>query len=364
MLTNHKIRPVSRFYLLDMLRLMAAFAVVMFHYTGRQGPHWSGESTATLFPTLSHITVYGYYGVHLFFVISGFVIFMSVEGRSTPQFLGSRVGRLFPAYWVAVLSTAMLQAWVAPYLKDVSLFQVLVNLTMLQAPLRVPHVDGVYWTLWIELTFYGIIVLLMLFRVSGSALNWFLLVWPIVGFFLSNVGSPALSMGLGAQYAAYFASGMCLYLMYRHGLRPVYLLLFAVNAIVSIWQAVIHAPDVLDHSGDPSLCPVVSGFVIAGILVVVALLTLSRLNQKGGRWMLHAGALTYPLYLIHEWWGWWMIGVVDPFAGQWVAIGCAVVFSLGVAYMVERWVERPLRPWLRVRVQRLLEGRNGRKVDV
>lgn len=50
-----------------------------------------------MFPVLSEVTRYGYAGVNLFFVISGFVILMSVWGRTAPQFIASRVSRLYPA---------------------------------------------------------------------------------------------------------------------------------------------------------------------------------------------------------------------------------------------------------------------------
>ena len=42
-------------------------------------------------------------GVPFFFVISGFVVLMTAWGRDVPHFVASRVGRLFPAYWVAVV---------------------------------------------------------------------------------------------------------------------------------------------------------------------------------------------------------------------------------------------------------------------
>jgi len=47
-------------------------------------------------------------GVQLFFLLSGFVILMSVQGKNLIHFIGSRLGRLYPAYWLAVIAAAVL----------------------------------------------------------------------------------------------------------------------------------------------------------------------------------------------------------------------------------------------------------------
>lgn len=96
-----------RFFLLDLLRLGAALAVVAYHWTARSHRYW-GRPPTEEFQFVSKLSGYGALGVQLFFIISGFVILMSAQGRSVGQFVASRVARLFPAYWVAVLATAAL----------------------------------------------------------------------------------------------------------------------------------------------------------------------------------------------------------------------------------------------------------------
>lgn len=78
-----------RFAALDALRLMAAFAVVLFHYTAITSA-W-GQSFRTISPVLFSVAKFGYFGVDLFFVISGFVILMSAWGRPLGGFVASRV---------------------------------------------------------------------------------------------------------------------------------------------------------------------------------------------------------------------------------------------------------------------------------
>ncbi|WP_238698214.1 acyltransferase family protein [Streptomyces sp. E5N91] len=96
----------------------------------------------------------GWIGVEIFFVICGFVICMSCRGRTPRQFFVSRVIRLYPAYWFAVLFTTAALIAVPGVWERLRLREVLLNLTTLQSGSGVPDVDGVYWTLWSEPRFH------------------------------------------------------------------------------------------------------------------------------------------------------------------------------------------------------------------
>ncbi|MGP4018699.1 acyltransferase family protein [Saccharopolyspora sp. 5N708] len=143
-------RP-ARLHEIDLLRITAALAVVFYHYT------FSGFGkglTEVDFPSASEFTRYGYLGVDLFFVISGFVVLMSALNRKPEQFVISRIVRLYPAYWVAVTLTSIVSVLFSPDLFPVSPVQYLANMTMFNSPLGVASVDVVYWTLWAEPRFY------------------------------------------------------------------------------------------------------------------------------------------------------------------------------------------------------------------
>lgn len=94
-----------RLLVLDGLRLGAALMVVAYHLVGDKIGVWQ-PSAASHFGLLHSVSQYGFLGVQLFFIISGFVICMSAWGRSVGDFFVSRVVRLYPAYWFAVLVTA------------------------------------------------------------------------------------------------------------------------------------------------------------------------------------------------------------------------------------------------------------------
>ena len=88
-----------RFYELDLLRFFAAMAVVLYHYLFRGQ---QGDYIPVRFTNLEDYAQYGYLGVNLFFMISGFVISLSAESRTARQFVISRVVRLYPAFWAGL----------------------------------------------------------------------------------------------------------------------------------------------------------------------------------------------------------------------------------------------------------------------
>ena len=79
---------------LDSLRGLAALAVVLYHYT-----FGYTQVVGKHMPGLDLIATDGHFGVYLFFIISGFVIFMTLERSAKAiDFSVSRFARLWPPY--------------------------------------------------------------------------------------------------------------------------------------------------------------------------------------------------------------------------------------------------------------------------
>lgn len=87
---------------IDFLRFFAAFLVMLFHYSS------VSQASKMSYPLLLPIASFGFYGVHLFFMISGFVILMTAARVDAKQFIISRIIRLYPAFWVCCTSTSLL----------------------------------------------------------------------------------------------------------------------------------------------------------------------------------------------------------------------------------------------------------------
>ncbi|WP_323183277.1 acyltransferase [Streptomyces sp. NBC_00038] len=180
--TTAQRRPRPRLYVIDALRLTAARMVALHHYIGTYRANqpgnqiWDGP-VSEIFPSLFPFAAYGWIGVEFFFVISGFVICMSSWGRRARDFFVSRVIRLYPAYWFAVLfTTAVLTLWPAEFTAIPSA-KVILNLSMLQQGEGAPAVDGVYWTLWSELRFYVVFMLVVATGLTYRKVVMFCCVW-------------------------------------------------------------------------------------------------------------------------------------------------------------------------------------------
>lgn len=151
------IQTPKRYEELDALRGIAALLVVFFHFT-------MGRTEYNTFFKL------GTTGVDLFFIISGFVIFMSLQKITRGvDFVINRVSRLYPTYWFSVTFTFILFICNSIYKEQgIDLGKILIqyvgNLTMFQYYLRIPDLDGPYWTLIIEMLFY--ISILFLYKIK------------------------------------------------------------------------------------------------------------------------------------------------------------------------------------------------------
>ncbi|MDN0195324.1 acyltransferase [Streptomyces sp. S.PNR 29] len=350
-------RRESRLRALDGLRLVAALMVAAYHYGGRGGEvteAW-GSSPGRQFPTLHTFFAYGCLGVQVFFVISGFVICMSGWGRPLKSFFASRASRLLPAYWVAVvLVTAVFALPMVAY-EAVSPSDALVNMTMLQMPLGVDRVLGVCWTLWAEIRFYALFALcVVLPGASRRRVIMFCACWTLAVVIAQSANEPLLDVVLMPEYAPFFIGGIGLYLVHRDrrdayawGIVAVSWLIGQHYAVQSLW----HAPDAGGFSYRSSfgiMLVVTFGFV------AVAAIALGWLSWANWRWLTVAGALTYPFYLVHEHLGWVVIhalhrGLNLPSAET---FALTVASMLLLAWLLNRYVEKPLTPRLRALLSR------------
>ncbi|MEU8569290.1 acyltransferase [Streptomyces pathocidini] len=345
-------RPAPRLRALDGLRLIAALMVAFYHYGGRDGEvaeAW-GTSPGELFPASSQLFAYGCLGVQIFFVISGFVICMSGWGRPLRSFFASRVARLFPAYWAAIILVTAVFAlpWVA--WEAVSPSDALVNLTMLQQPLGVERVLGVCWTLWAELRFYALFALFVVLPgANRSRVVLFCAVWLLSAVVAEGANQPLLDIALMPEYAPFFIGGIGLYLVHRDRRDMTAWGIVAVSWLIGQHYAV----DRLWHPPNPDFFSYRMSYVIIAIVTfgfaAVAAIALGYLRWANWRWLTVAGALTYPFYLVHEHLGWVAIGALHGTLGlpPWAVLFGAVGVMLGLAWLLYRAVETPLTPRIR-----------------
>ncbi|MGW4019780.1 acyltransferase family protein [Streptomyces sp. NPDC005009] len=341
----------DRLRALDGLRLLAALMVCLYHFAGKNGEvaaSWD-QSPGQKFPTLSQVATYGSLGVQFFFLISGFVICMSSWGRGPGDFFRSRVARLYPAYWTAIVLITAAGCLLPVVAHPLRLNEILVNLTMLQQPMGVPRVLGVCWTLWVEVRFYALFALLVVWRgVTYRKVVVFCCLWTLAGVFARVADHPLTDELVMRDHAPYFIGGLALYLIHRFGGS---LLLWGIVGF-SFLLGQRYSVTALWHpgaGGDFHRDPYVIQAIVLLAFAAVAAVALGWTRWANWRWLTVAGALTYPFYLIHEHLGWFFIRVLYRYfgLGAYPTFALSVLGLLGVAWLMHRFVEKPFGPRLK-----------------
>jgi peptidoglycan/LPS O-acetylase OafA/YrhL len=233
---------------------------------------------------------YGVLAVNLFFIISGFVIFMTLSKTKTAaDFIVSRFSRLYPVFWAAVLITQTVVRLNPLPEHTYSWFVAFVNLSMIAGPLNYPWVDSVYWSLVVELMFYCIMVLFfvagLLQHITKIVIPWLLLQ---MGVFLisSHFNHPIpqlISIFFLLKYAHLFLAGILFYKIRTEGVT------LSLQFLL--------------------LCCLITQFVIKGLIggvfgvvffALFYLLSINRLKWIAFRPLLFLGTISYSLYLVHQ----------------------------------------------------------------
>jgi peptidoglycan/LPS O-acetylase OafA/YrhL len=314
---------------LDAFRGVAALGVVFFHYTLKYDQHY-GHADGLWFTFLQ-----GKSGVDLFFMISGFVIYMTLSRtRTWADFAVSRFSRLYPAYWTALILTFSAVSLVGLPGRDVDVMTAAVNVTMFQQLLGFDHVDGVYWTLQIELCFYLWMLALFLLR-RLQHIKLFLLTWiamSIVAHPFQGHIPDALGIVFLVSHIHLFALGIVFYTIYRDRVvRP----LDGGIILVSVVAHFVQRPMVLS--------PAILLFVVAFFLLVT-----NRLKAITLRPFVYLGTISYSLYLLHQNIGYMVIRELYGWGlGPNVAVLGAILCVVAVASALTFLIERPAMRFIR-----------------
>lgn len=324
-------RPGDRLIEIDALRGIGALAVLVFHFTSRY---------PEMLPNVAAVDIKfpgGHYAVMLFFALSGFAIHFSFKRlEHVGDFIAARFARLFPAYWAAMSCTLIVEYFAGPSQLDIPLLDRLVNPTMLQSYAGLSSIDGAYWTLGVELAFYCCMALLWRFSLLKRlepilflwlAMRWLMELWPAV---------PELAaQGLVLRYVQYFAIGLISYRV--HAGKRTWRQQSPLIAVLFATLATFETIDIL--------------IVGAALQAVFALVVAGRLRFLAIRPLLVIGAISYPLYLVHQHVGMTIMFRADR-AGwnPYVGLLLATVSVVLIGWCIHTWIERPagnliLRKW-------------------
>ena len=359
----------GRLDVLDGLRGIAALAVVAYHFFARWAePHFHptlyqhGDAIAEWLP----LQIAGRFGVYLFFLISGFVIMMTLE-RATGvlDFTARRAARLWPPMLVCATLSTLIINWsdvayvyenvarwhVTPVEYVSSIFFIPPDMTAdlfgIQQSDTPRWVEGVYWTLWSEVRFYAVIALAFWL----SPRHAFLWVWA--GLQLASLAVDLTGNALGGLpgvmgpldiilqpgYLCWFTLGLVAWQWRAHGRHPALII-----AGTAAFIALLVGPVIDLSPGGALLAQSAMRTTILYIAVatpfILFLMNSPILKPLTWRPIIAVGLASYPLYLFHERPGmaylhWLEQAGVHPWAAVFIAIAIAIATALIIHELVE-----------------------------
>jgi peptidoglycan/LPS O-acetylase OafA/YrhL len=308
---------------------LAALGVVAYHYSESLG-------------------YYGVLGVELFFVISGFVILMTLERvGSLAEFAIGRAARLYPAYWLSV-AVAGLFLWATHQTAARTVF---INATMLQSFLQRPNIIDPYWTLAYELWFYAVMAVVFttrqLKRADRIALAWLIAMVLFRGaMIVSGRGAGiyeywVVQLLLMPQFGHLFIAGMMLYRI-NTGRAT-------VPTCVALGLAILYS--LFGRPDWAQIAPIPYFLINAAFIAAVWAASSDRAPMFATPLLAGLGLCSYSLYLLH-------VPVRLLFVHFFAGLGehlwflALVVFptAIGAAILARVYIERPaqlsMKKWL------------------
>lgn len=337
---NESKRSNKRIYQLDALRGLAAIFVVLYHYSTRI------KELKIPSPNTDWNFNIGHYGVPIFFIVSGFVILMSIEKQKpTPrinsilEFTQSRAIRLFPLFWVSAILTFSTVAWFGLEGREVSTTAFLANLTMLPRFFGQPFVDGVYWSLEAEVIFYAFMAL--------SAIAWkerkdqIILSWLVLAIALEivQIGIPQTNFALKlaraitiSEWSPFFVLGISLYYIKEKSLSKIRLTNLSIASLMIL-----------------NFQETTGAILTIATAAYIYLSCIKQIDLPTPRPLVFIGNISYALYLIHQNIGYIIIRELHLRLnfGQTEAIATALIITIILSSILTFWIEKPIARLLR-----------------
>lgn len=350
---------LTRYWELDVTRFLAAFSVMFLHYFAR-GFAQDDSLSPYHFPRIGPYAMYGYLAVNLFFMISGFVIFYSAENCGSgsaglKRFAKSRALRLFPAYWVACTMTFVALSFGFPEIRETSIARYLVNMPMINGFIGIGGIDGVYWSLFVELRFY-IIFAILIFANQLKNIQPVMAIWLLFSLLNLKIHNKTIEYLLFTEYAPQFISGCTLYLIRsrRSFTLQSFALLISSNALsLAYGLEDLHRRE-LHYGVDFNEHVLGYAYIAFNALFLGMGRTSGRFGEQRKRWIDAMGGVSYPLYLLHSCLGFIVFALVPPHWNDLMVISTTMLAMIIGSYLVWRFIEPPLKNTLRSMLEQAL----------
>lgn len=346
---------------IDLVRFACAMLVVVYHLGLGS---WVGGALKgkAAFPELVPFAWFGWIGVDVFFVISGFVIAQSALGRTSGSFLWHRVLRLYPAAWICASITAVVMILLKTDYRSHVVELWLASVALLPAAAKI---DVPYWTLDVEIVFYLFVAACIAFKSLKLEVAIMLLAFVSTTF---NIVTTVFFPSFGAavlwdkwfhltllQFGCSFGFGGLIYFARAGARNPLRLPLMLYAFIGCLAECWMRALDNIKNLA-PHETPLMSLIVFAALMGAIgaSIRYADAMPARVARHVRTIGLATYPLYLVHNAVGQYVERYSVALIGRWpcliLAIAVSVALSLGIV---------KVEPRVRGVLQRLATARAG-----
>ena len=294
----------------------------------------------------------GMIAVTIFFLISGFVISASLDKESVPNFLITRLFRIYPTHGIAI---ALIAAGSAFSGNALSVTNVVASMGLINGFIGLAPVSLVMWSLIAEMHFYIVMaVVVFLFgeitlgRIVG--LSAFVTAVVIGAGILSQTDNVLGHTPLIAHFSYNLTFMNFIFVgaifwkcwnSHANWIEAFLAWVFVVScAIISVY-VFERFFTILGVLG-----PVGAGLILLMTsLIFLFALRVEPILSRDKLFLPHfLGDISYPLYLIHVPLGWWVMkNILARGVGYFAAVGCAIIACVFTAYCLHILIENPSR---------------------
>ncbi len=348
----------ERIYQIDLYRFIAAMGVLSAHYLFR-GFKADNLTNLNLLDLGGEWVKYCFVFIDLFFIISGFVIALSVKNKSLNHFFKSRVMRIFSVYWICVSITYLVTEFYGAPWFTATFSQFLINLSLLQDFLNVPSLDGAYWTMSVELRFYCLaMVYLFLYRYRKIKIITLAYWWLIVSilqllvqdYFIIKV----LNLFLMFQWSSAFVAGIIMgEISKTKKVTTIQSIGLLGCLILSIYHRLIYIEEARLYF-KTDISDYISIIAILTVYVIMLAAVLGKMKWLNKPYFLTLGLITYPLYLLHQHIGYIIFNTLMYDMNKYVLLGGTVLLMILSSYIIVRWVAPPISSFLDIVLDKVI----------
>jgi peptidoglycan/LPS O-acetylase OafA/YrhL len=276
----------------------------------------------------------GRVGIVAFFLVSGYVVGLTLSQQSARAFGIRRFWRLYPVYWISTLLLILVMVARGEPVATVSTLTLIANIVMVQGFVGLYSIHGAAWTLGIEIAFYAQSVFGKIIGRLGATV-WLGLAWLTV-FGVLGVANRVLGSGYTAVVPLMMFTASLGYAIYRweHGSRAPFRVL-APLALICVPIIGWLVED--DSKGNTSVWTPLGFNLSYAVGIAVFAVFYALRNRDTPSVILWLGSISYALYLIHVIILKALTGIVPM---QWLVF-LTVAISLAAATILHRVVERP-----------------------